>query len=155
MSLDSMIVDISAVFESYVRTVISESAPDHGFVVKDGNLLPRPFFASGDAVYQVKPDILIERSGQVQAVFDVKYKPKVSAQDRYELLSFMEATGSEHAAFICPKAAEADPSRFLGITPGGKSMGMIKVDLAADAMTAEEDKMVASILKVVDGRYDF
>lgn len=155
VSLDSMIIDISAVFESYVRTVISESAPDHGFVVKNGNLLPRPFFASGDAVYQVKPDILIERSGQVQAVFDVKYKPKVSAQDRYELLSFMEATGAEHAAFVCPKAADGDLSRFLGTTPGGKSMGIIRMDLAAGAMTAEEDRMVLSVLKVLDGRYDF
>lgn len=155
VSLDSMIVDISAVFESYVRTVISESASDHGLVVKDGNRLPSPFFASGDSVYQVKPDILIERSGQVKAVFDVKYKPKVNERDRYELLSFMEATGAEHAAFICPKAVDGDPSRFLGTTPGGKSMGIIRVDLAAGAMTAEEDKMVKSILKVVDGRYDF
>lgn len=155
VSLDSMIVDISAVFEGYVRTVISESASGHDLVVIDGNRFPRPFFASGDAVYQVKPDILIERAGQVRAVFEVKYKPKISVQDRYELLSFMEATGAKHAAFVCPKSADGDSSKYLGTTPGGKSMAIIRVDLAASAMAAEEDKMVASILKVVDGRYDF
>jgi hypothetical protein len=155
VSLDSIIVDISAVFENYVRTVIAESAADHGLIVRDGNRLPRPFFVSGEAAYQVKPDIFIEKAGQVTAVFDVKYKPKVTEQDRYELLSFMEATGAQHAAFICPQTAEGDTSRFLGTTPGGKSMGIIRVDLAAAAMTAEEAKMVASILKVVDGRYNF
>ena len=155
VSLDSMIVDVSAVFENYVRAVISESASGQGLVVKDGNSLPCPFFASSDTAYKVKPDIIVEKAGQVSAIFDVKYKPKVSEQDRYELLSFMEATGVRHAAFICPKATDRDASKYLGTTLGGKSMGVIRVDLAAAAMASEEDKMAASVLKVVEGSYDF
>ena len=76
VSLDSMIVDVSAVFENYVRLVISESTIHQGFIVKDGNRLPRPFFASNDTTYQVKPDIIIEKAGEVSAVFDVKYNPR-------------------------------------------------------------------------------
>jgi 5-methylcytosine-specific restriction enzyme subunit McrC len=44
VSLDSRIVDISAVFEAYARTVISEFARNLPSVtVKDGNIHPVPF----------------------------------------------------------------------------------------------------------------
>jgi hypothetical protein len=85
----------------------------------------------------------------------VKYKTAISEQDRYELLAFMDATEANHAAFICPKVAEADHSTFLGTTTGGRNMGIIRVDLAAPSMAAEEGRLFSSVLKVMDGRYDF
>jgi 5-methylcytosine-specific restriction enzyme subunit McrC len=103
VSLDSMIVDISAVFEGYSRAIITEFAQElPGITVKDGNVHYTPFFTGGSA-YRVQPDIMILKDGTVNSVFDVKYKPAISEQDRYEVLAFMEATGAFHAAFICPK----------------------------------------------------
>jgi 5-methylcytosine-specific restriction endonuclease McrBC regulatory subunit McrC len=154
VSLDSMIVDVSAVFEGYVRAVLADSLGERGFVVKDGNLHPRPFF-SNDSIYEVKPDIIIEQAGLVRAVFDAKYKPKVSEQDRYELLSFMEAVGAKHAAFICPRSGDAAPSQFLGTTLEGKNIGIIRVDIASADAASEEKKLVSAALKVLAGRYDF
>jgi 5-methylcytosine-specific restriction enzyme subunit McrC len=154
-SLDSMIIDISSVFENYVRRVIEEKAYQLKFKVRDGNIHQRRFFRQGDEIYKVKPDIWIEEGGFTKAILDVKYKPSIKEQDRYEVLAFMEATGATHAAFICPKMSEAEPSKFLGTTPGGRSMAVIRIDLAAEDLQAEEEKMFAAVLEVIEGRYSF
>jgi 5-methylcytosine-specific restriction endonuclease McrBC regulatory subunit McrC len=157
VSLDSMIVDVSEVFEAYTRKVISERLDGTTMRVLDGNRQgnQRRFFSDGDHQFVVKPDIIIEEAGTVVAVLDAKYKPAVKEQDRYELLAFMEAMGVKHSAFICPRTAAAEPSRLLGSTLGGRHMGIIRVDLAANDMTAEEDKLFENAMKVVAGRYDF
>ena len=71
------------------------------------------------------------------------------------LLAFMEATGSKFAAFICPKTSDVEPSRFLGRTVGGRSMGIIRFDLAVDDLVAEEDRLFRNTLKLIEGSYDF
>lgn len=155
--MDSMIVDVSEVFESYTRKAVQERAESQEIRVTDGNLPinQRRFFSDGDERYRVKPDIIVERGDDVVAVLDVKYKPTVNEKDRYELLAFMEATGAKFSAFVCPKTSDAEPSRFLGRTAGGRNMGIIRYDLGVDDLAAEEDRFFRNASKLAEGSYDF
>lgn len=155
LSLESMIVDVSAVFEAYARSVLREWGIEAGWQVIDGNIQPTHFFSSGEGGYQVKPDIVLRRSEQDVAVFDVKYKPAVKEQDRYEMLAFMEATGVSYAAFICPKVSEAESSRMLGTTSSGRRMAIIRFDLGASDLLTEEEKLITAVEKVTSGQFDF
>lgn len=157
IAMDSMIVDVSEVFESYTRIAIQERAGSQNLRVTDGNLRvnQRRFFSDGDEPYKVKPDIIIERGDSVAAVLEVKYKPSVNEHDRYQLLAFMEATGATHSAFVCPRSSDAEPSRFLGRTAGGRKMGIIRFDLGVDNLLAEEDRLFKNTMRLVDGNYDF
>jgi len=152
-SLTSMIVDVSAVFEGYARTIILERAQEAGLVVRDGNLHHRPFFVGATTPYKVLPDIIIqEKNGTVRAVLDVKYKQSINEQDRYELLAFMEATGATRAAFVCPKFVDEERFQFLGTTRGGRSMTILRVDLATQDLRAEEDRLYSLVEKVLDSQ---
>ena len=153
ISLDSMIVDVSAVFEGYIRRVLEDHAIQTGIRVKDGNdVANRPFFFSDQPQEDgMKPDIIVERSGSVAAIIDVKYKRSVNEHDRYELLSFMEATGAKEGAFVCPKIDLNSASTRLGSTLGGRRMSIIRFDLSAPDIAAEESKLVKSVLRVLDG----
>lgn len=154
VSLESMIVDVSSLFENYTRAVISDRAAEWGLSVKDGNKLPRPFFTIGNGS-PTKPDIIIEGEGVTRAVLDVKYKATIHEQDRYELLAFLEATGAKYGAFICPKMSDADQSGLLGTTLGGRTMGIIRFDLATQDMSVEEDRMFECAMRVVRGDFSF
>ena len=157
IAMDSMIVNVSEVFESYARKAIEERAENQKLRVTDGNLRvnQRRFFSDGDEQYNVMPDIIVERGDDVVAVLDVKYKPSVREQDRYQLLAFMEATGANFSAFVCPRTSDAEPSRFLGRTAGGRNMGIIRFDLGVDDLVAEEDRLFRNTMRLVEGSYDF
>jgi 5-methylcytosine-specific restriction enzyme subunit McrC len=153
VSLDSLIVDISKVFEAYARRCLYERAEARGWTIYDGNMKPFDFFF--DAVdYKVHPDIIIKADGETVAVVDVKYKPRPKESDRYELLSFMDAAGVKAAAFVCP-AVDGEKSRYLGTTSGGKSMSVLRFDLACSDPALEADKLVRNVDRLLKGSRDF
>ena len=154
-ALDSMIVNVSAVFEEYARKAIVERARGLDLKVRDGNKEPMRFFSDGDEKYKVRPDIILEQGGEVVAILDVKYKQTVKESDRYQMLAFMEAAGAPRAAFVCPTADDEIPSHYMGRTPSGRHMAIIKIDLASEDFNSEEEKIFYNVLRLVQGRYDF
>ena len=153
ISLDSLVVDLSKVFEAFVRTVLSEGASANSWRVIDGNRKPFSFFES-DGNYSVHPDIVLVERGQPIAVLDAKYKPDPKESDRYELLSFMDTVGVTRGAFICPQRP-GDNSRYLGQTKGGKEISLLRFNLAAADMEGECARFVENVAKVSSGHHDF
>lgn len=153
VKLDSLIVDVSAVFEAFLRRELTDRLRDQGYVVWDGNRFPSSFFRDGGA-YRVHPDIIIKRDGIAIAVFDVKYKPDPKEHDRYEVLSFMDAMKVTTGGFICP-AINNDTSRYLGETESGKKMFSLRYDLATADPDREVEKLVGNIIRSLNGNRDF
>jgi 5-methylcytosine-specific restriction enzyme subunit McrC len=153
VALDSLITDVSKVFEAYVRRGLVDRAGREGWKIADGNLKPSSFFTDNGA-YEVRPDIVVTDGGRPIAVLDAKYKPKPKETDRYELLSFMDALGVEHGAFVCP-ATEGERSGFIGTTGGGKRMSVLRYNLSADDPEAEEERFFGNVRKLATGRRDF
>lgn len=145
--LESLIVDVSMVFEAFVRRELEEGLAARGYVVEDGNKTPSPFFAAGDSLV-VKPDIVVRWEGEPLLVLDAKYKRKPTEQDRYELLSFMDALGVAVGGFICP-AHGVERSRLMGETASGKVMHSLRYDLGAVDSDDEAKRLVADVLRAM------
>jgi len=148
--LDSLIIDVSKVFEAYTRRIIAERASGLGWHVKDGNVHPTSFFVD-NRQYRVQPDIVIYRGRDALAVIDAKYKPNPKEADRYELLSFMDALGVQHGALLCPQL-DAAKSTSMGVTTSGKQVSLLRFDLRADDPEAEADRLFENIRKLVAGQ---
>ena len=145
--LESLIIDVSMVFEAFVRRELEEGLTARGYVVEDGNKTPSPFFAAGDRLV-VKPDIVVRREGKPLLVLDAKYKRKPTEQDRYELLSFMDALGAAAGGFICP-AHGVERSRLMGETASGKVMFSLRYDLGAVDSDDEAKRLVTDVLRMM------
>lgn len=153
VALDSLITDVSKVFEAYVRRGLVDRADREAWRITDGNLRPSSFFTD-NGTYEVKPDIVVSAHGKPIAVLDAKYKPSPKENDRYELLSFMDALGVKHGAFVCP-ATVGERSGFIGTTGGGKRMSLLRFDLNAGDPHAEEERFFGNVRKLAAGQQDF
>ncbi len=151
--LDSLIVDVSTVFEAFLRRELTDRLRIRGYIVEDGNRLPSPFFQDAGQ-YTVHPDIVIRRDGTIVALLDAKYKPDPKEQDRYEVLSFMDAIGVSIGGFVCP-ANEADTSRYLGETASGKRMFSLRYDLSISDPDAESDRFAENVIRMLNGDRNF
>lgn len=153
VKLDSLIIDVSAVFEGFIRRELSDRLWPQGYVVENGNNRPGKFFVDG-GVFTVHPDIVIRKDGVIVALLDAKYKPHPKEQDRYEVLSFMDAMNVGIGGFVCPSNG-VDASRYLGITATGKKMFGLRYDLAAEDADKEALRFSDNVLKMINGSHDF
>ncbi len=151
--LDSLIIDVSKVFEAFLRRELDMRLSAQGYRVQDGNSAPRPFFLDGGD-YTVHPDIIISRNDEIVAVLDAKYKPAPKESDRYEVLSFMDAMPVDLGGFVCP-ADGVDTSRFLGTTASGKEMVLLRYELAAEDPDSEADRFASNVLRMIEGSHDY
>ena len=147
---ETVIIDVSLVFENYIRKICLERAVTHlaGCEILDGNRWPIPLFTTS-AKHNVHPDLYFRRQGRIVAVADTKYKPEPSTPDRYELLAFCEALGVTNAAFVCPKTGAEATSTTYGTTKSGRKMDVLRIDLAQRDMGSEEDRFVTSLSKTL------
>jgi len=153
VTLDSLIIDLSKVFEAYVRTVLVERAEARGWHIVDGNLRPFSFFA-GDNIYNVHPDIVVMKDGKPVALVDAKYKPDPKEGDRYEVLSFMDTVGVMRGGFVCPQRDGA-VSRFMGRTSAGKELSLLRFDLAAADIEFESARFVDNVGRLADSSHAY
>ena len=151
--LDSLIVDVSTVFEAYLRRELAERLLPLGYQVEDGNRSPEALFSDAGP-YTVHPDMVIRRDGTVVGLLDAKYKPDPKEQDRYEVMAFMDSFGTNVGGFVCP-ATGADTSRYLGVTKSGKKLYSLRYDLAAHDSAAESDRFAHNVVQMVTGQRDF
>lgn len=142
--LESVVVDMSVVFENYVRR-LCQDARDTVLRsrVTDGNKEPRPLFREG-RTHSISPDIYFERDGKVIALADAKYKVKPSEADRYEVIAYCEATGAKHAAFISPLVPGAAAVETIGKTERF-ALSMIRIDLSNPDIAREESNFIAAL----------
>lgn len=142
---ETIILDAALVFERYIRRILQDAAPIQfgGALVENGNARPIPLFEDNLDTYSTKPDYYFLKGGQPVAVADAKYKPKISAEDRYEILAFCEALAVSRAAFIVPCYAEDEElTRHYGTTKSGRVVKSIGINLAASDMDDEEGKFI-------------
>lgn len=138
---ETVLIDVADVFEAYVRKLCEETAATHmgGCRVFDGNKLMVPLFAD-HSKFPTKPDIYFKRNGVALAIADVKYKPALKAEDRYEILGFCEALKVDRAAFVLPKFGDEPEISLHGTTAGGRKIHVLWLDLAAQDLVAEEKR---------------
>jgi 5-methylcytosine-specific restriction endonuclease McrBC regulatory subunit McrC len=149
---ESLVIDVSSVFENYARKLCLEATARHshfqGCEAVDGNRVPIALFALGTKA-EVQPDVYFTRRNDVVAVADAKYKDGPSRGDRYEMLAFCEAAQVRRAAFICPFTPDSQPVEHYGTTPGGLVIHVVRLNLNAKDMGREESEFLDRLSAVL------
>lgn len=146
---DTFLVNLADIFEDYVRLLIQRSIASIIPTAKalDGNVHQVPLFVHG-AAHLVKPDIYIVAAGKTVAVLDAKYKPRMKASDRYEVLAFCEALQVKKAVIISPSAVEAE-AELLGTTAGKVELHYVKINLNSNNMPEAEALFMKRIASMI------
>lgn len=145
-NFDTFVVNLADVFESYVRNVLDSqiSSIHTSLRLRDGNKSPAPLFVDTDA-FVVQPDIYLVQGARPVAIVDAKYKLEVKPADRYEVISFCEALQVKLAILLAPFFPGCEAVRSLGTTPSGIRVVILRVDLGAVSLQAEESLLVERV----------
>lgn len=147
---ESVIIDVSSVFEQYVRRICMDAEDTLlRCRVRDGNKTAVRLFSSG-INSEVQPDIYFTREGRILAVADAKYKANPTREDRYEVLAHCAATQARRAAFICPMLSDGASSGHYGTTKDGVRFELLRLDLGASDLGAAERQLVLEIAAILD-----
>lgn len=100
----SFVINLEDVFEKYVRNTLKVSAKkDHpGMSVRNGNAEGKSYLFHDSRTAEIKPDVVVVRGGVPCLVLDVKYKPKTTEADRYQIISHATAMGVPIAVSVLP-----------------------------------------------------
>jgi 5-methylcytosine-specific restriction enzyme subunit McrC len=149
--LDSLIVDVSKVFEGYLRRELSDRLRADGLRVSSGDTSSLPFFQDR-AEERAKPDIIIWRERQIVGLIEVKYKENIKETDRYQLTSFLDAADLKIGALVSP-AIGGETSSYWGTTKAGKSLLRLKFDLSVPNLDVEADKFADNVRSMLAGSH--
>lgn len=151
--LPSLVLDMSSVFEAYLRRTLQRTAENEGWGVRvmDGNLLPTQGAAkpnlldTGPQRLKATPDIVIEagprRRPVVPVLIEVKYKPADRLVDRADLnqtISYGVSYRAKSVVIVQPSDGGVPAGwRDLG-TLAGMSIAAYTIDLSAADMIYQE-----------------
>lgn len=156
--LPSLLVNMETTFEVYVRNILRSKLQRPECAVLDGRIQPpsggrRRLFDEAESRYSASPDIVIRRrNGEIPLIADTKYKAPHAAADRSDVnqvITYAVAYRTNAAVIISPAlgAAQAGLRQFGSIGP--QRFYEYKIDLAADDLDAEEDRVATAIRSLV------
>uniref|UniRef100_B8DPA2 McrBC 5-methylcytosine restriction system component-like protein n=1 Tax=Nitratidesulfovibrio vulgaris (strain DSM 19637 / Miyazaki F) TaxID=883 RepID=B8DPA2_NITV9 len=96
---DAILLNTAAVFEKFVRKIISLEYTAKGIVVSKETNSPYSLYTNGS--YSVCPDIIISEGGNLRLIADAKYK-KPTISDHYQLYTYLSVLGAKRGALIAP-----------------------------------------------------
>jgi 5-methylcytosine-specific restriction enzyme subunit McrC len=154
LELDTLLIDMERVFESYVREVLRREAKHGGWpeVIVDGNFGPpkgaasKLFKRSAEDDVPTTPDIVCERSkldrNRHPVILDAKYRPvrnRVERKDLEQVLLYGLAYKAPHVVVVQP----VSPGGRSGLHTSGEVEGITVhvygYDLAGDLDAVETD----------------
>lgn len=143
---ETLLIDVGVVFENYVRRICEDFADEHlgGCRVLNGNKRPVYLFIDNRR-HEAHPDCYFKRGGTCLALADAKYKRRIDANDRYEVLGFCEALQVDMAAFICPMTEGLAATELHGTTARGRRLFVLPIDLSVCDMEAEERRFASEL----------
>lgn len=166
----NLLVDMSDMFERYIRSVISEAGLATTLEVLDGNRL-KPSIPLFEDKYldlpnsvknrtnratktggnnEVKPDILIREGGDNRLAVDVKYKPisgnySAKRADIEQVITYSERLRLKFAVTIHPCMSNQSSGLYYSGTIGDIDLFCYLFDLASEDMANEESLLIDAI----------
>lgn len=144
--MPSFLFALEDVFESYVRNVFRAALREEKIAVLDGNN-PRHYgklFLDNDR-FITKPDLIFRKSKVVVGLAEVKYKPDIKEEDRYQVLSHVQAAGCKVGVWISPAPhGSAGGLEYIGSVSTGAKFYHYQLDIGGD-LDAASAAMVEKI----------
>jgi 5-methylcytosine-specific restriction enzyme subunit McrC len=148
----SFVINLEKVFEKYVRNVLRAYARNSGsgLTVKDGNVDGRGYLFHDSHGLEVRPDIVIARGQKNHVIADVKYKPRTTEADRYQIISHALALGARSAVSVLPAGEGANGLIRKGQIYDAKGLELFEYYMPLEGgLAEEEERMAKEILSLV------
>lgn len=148
--MTSFLFCLDDVFESYVRNVFREGLRENRIAVLDGNT-PKHFgrlFIDNNR-FPTKPDLIFRKAKTVIGLAEVKYKPEIKEDDRYQVVSHVLAAQCKVGVWISPAPAGTSGGlAYVGaIATGAKFYHyLLNISGDLDEASAEMVNEVAALL---------
>ena len=149
-ALPSLLFRLDDIFESFVRNSLREGLRDAKLSVVDGNKSGHQQSLFRDnRKFPIKPDVLIRRGKDMIAIGEVKYKPKITEVDRYQVISHVVASGSPLGIWISP-AQESEKSNlnYVGSIESGAKFYHYRLNIFGD-LDAARTEMIADMRQLI------
>jgi 5-methylcytosine-specific restriction enzyme subunit McrC len=156
VSLLSFVLNFEEVFEKYVRNTLKNASTAHvpPLQILDGNKEGRGYLFTDSRTYEVRPDIVIKKAGAPRVILDVKYKPKISESDRYQIISHAFSMGARTAVLVLPRLEEGKPAGLIRrgkIREGLVSVELFEYHFPLDSdLPTEEGRFAVQVLEMAD-----
>lgn len=121
-ALPSFLFSLDDIFERFVRNTLRLAFKDEKIAVLDGNSPKHqePLFTDNKQ-FPTKPDLIFRKGGTVLGLGEVKYKPKISEADRYQLISHAVARNAPVGIWISPATGGVSTMNYIGsVSTGAK-----------------------------------
>jgi len=152
VQLLSFIINLEEVYEKYVRNSLRAFAKMNrqDLVVQNGNLEGRGYLFHDSIAAEIKPDIIIAHGEHRPLVVDVKYKPRTTDADRYQLISHAAALGAGIAVSVLPASDGLSGLARKGQIYNGEGIEIFEYHMPLEGNLADEEKLMATeILNLV------
>ena len=143
--LPSFLFNLEEIFERFVRKTFVRGFRDAGITTLDGYKHQGRLFEDTD-VYRTKPDLIFRRSReQVIALGDAKYKIRLKANDRYQLISHVTAARAPIGILFRPtREGESQRLERIGRLSTGAEFYHYLVDIQDD-ISASQERMIEDV----------
>ena len=139
--MPSFLFSLENIFESYIRNVFREALREKKIAVLDGNKpshYGRLFLDNNR--FPTKPDLIFRRKKVVIGLGEVKYKPEIKEDDRYQVLSHVLAAQCKVGVWISPAATGQSSSlAYVGSIATGAKFYHYLLDISGDLDTASAE----------------
>lgn len=144
--MPSFLFSLDSIFESYVRNVFRTAFAPIKIAVLDGN---KPQYHGklfiDNRRYPTKPDLLFRKNKKVICVGEVKYKPAIDENDRYQLISHVLASDCKLGVWISPATnGNRGGLQYVGTVSTGAKFYHYQISLSADIIS-ETQEMIDKI----------
>ena len=158
--LPTILVDMSVIFEGYVRDVLASNLLHPNLSVLDGNKntpigAAVPLFSSFFIKCEppkATPDIVVKSENKTELIIDAKYKPVKQLPDRNDInqiICYAERYNVNKAMLLYPMSNPSDiPITLLG-TIGDISVYKGLFNLSAIDLSAEEDSFTKAVERLI------
>lgn len=130
--------DMADFYERYVRKILKEELRGELIDIHDGRSKSgRGRLFVDHSKFAVQPDLVFRKKGSKWPflIGDVKYKPKVSESDRYQVITHAKAYGANYAVVIRPALKGRTEVLFKGTI--GRSDPIVYCEIAFLAKSSE------------------
>ena len=147
--LPSFLFNLEDIFERFVRQTFVQGLREAGISVLNGNKHQGQLFED-NKVYPTKSDIIFCRSKHdVIGLGEVKYKPRLRATDRYQIISYVTAAKAPLGILFTPaNTGESQRMERLGRLSTGAQLYHYRVNIQ-DSVATAQSQMLHDVLATI------
>lgn len=132
-AMPSFLFSLDKIFESFTRNTFQKVLSEKTLSVYDGNATQHqaPLFLNNKR-FLIKPDLIFRKGKVIAGVGEVKYKPKIAENDRYQVISHVVALGAPYGIWISPTVDGDAGLEFIGAISTGAKFYHYKLNISDD-----------------------